>query len=137
MLRIEPIPSVVRLQCSESSRFGLCKKNMVQIKFNVACHYFLEIAENVFWLLVVLIFSSVAKASPGEVRLFSTEWNKFLEKFYLTPVPSPRGEGCNKSLNHKTLSGVRPLSFSFKHQKKSAALLQRTFNFYISSTISL
>ena len=75
------------------------------------------IAENVFWLLVVLIFSSVAKASPGEVRLFSTEWNKFLEKFHLTPVPSPRGEGCNKSLNHKTLSGVRPLSFSFKHQK--------------------
>ena len=137
MLRIESIPSVVRLQCSESRRFRLCKKKHGSDKIQCCLSLFFGIAENVFWLLVVLIFSSVAKASPGEVRLFSTEWNKFLEKFHLTPVPSPRGEGCNKSLNHKTLSGVRPLSFSFKHQKKSAALLQRTFNFYISSTISL
>ena len=51
------------------------RKRPVFNKFNAACHYFFGIAENVFWLLVVLIFSSVAKASPGEVRLFSTEWN--------------------------------------------------------------
>ncbi len=49
-------------------------------------------AEKVFWLLVVLIFSSVATESRGAVGLFSTKWTGFLGKFrnnHLTPCPSP------------------------------------------------
>ena len=49
-------------------------------------------AENVFLLLVVLIFSSVATESRGAVGIYGTKWTGFLGKFrnnHLTPVPSP------------------------------------------------